>query len=76
MMKRPRIKHANTFQQRLAAEAARFRELADQAPPGMQREMYLRRARQVETASHINEWLNSPGLRPPQELKNLKPQSQ
>jgi hypothetical protein len=25
----------------------------------------IRRARQAETASHINEWLNSPGLRPP-----------
>jgi len=28
----------------------------------MQRELYLRRARQAEAASHINEWLTSPGL--------------
>jgi hypothetical protein len=31
----------------------------------------LRRARQAETASHINEWLNSPGPQPPKALKNL-----
>lgn len=75
MLKRPRVKHKKTFQERLADEAVRFRELANQTPPGMQREFYLRRARQAETASHINDWLNSPGLRAPVELKNLKPQS-
>ena len=30
----------------------------------MARELLLRRARQAETASHINEWLTSPGLAP------------
>jgi hypothetical protein len=30
----------------------------------------LRRARQAETASHINEWLTSPGLQPPKSLEN------
>ena len=75
MLKRPRVKHKKTFQERLEDEAVRFRELANQTPPGMQRELYLRRARQAETASHINDWLNSPGLQAPVELKNLKPQS-
>jgi hypothetical protein len=32
---------------------------------------FLRRARQAETASHINKWLTSPGLQPPQSLENL-----
>lgn len=74
-IKRPRIKHTKTFEQRLAEEAANFRELADQSPQGVQRERYLRRARQAETASHINDWLKSPGLQPPSELDNLKPPS-
>jgi hypothetical protein len=75
IIKRPRIKQEKPFEQRLAEEAARFKQLADQTPHGMQRELYLRRARQAETASHINEWLTSPGLRPPTELKNLKTQN-
>jgi hypothetical protein len=46
----------------------RVKELEDQAwrmPPGHERDMLLRRARQTETASRINEWLTSPGLRSP-----------
>jgi hypothetical protein len=31
----------------------------------MSRELLLRRARQAETASRINDWLRSPGLRSP-----------
>jgi hypothetical protein len=60
IIKRPRIKLEKPFEQRLSEEAARFKKLADQTPQGMQRELYLRRARQAETASHINEWLTSP----------------
>jgi hypothetical protein len=33
--------------------------------PGPEREAMLRKARLVETASHIDEWLASPGLRAP-----------
>jgi hypothetical protein len=73
VIKRPRIKHSKTFQERLADEAAQFKALADQTPPGMQRELYLRRARQAETASKINDWLASPGLQPPKEIASLKP---
>ena len=40
------------------------------APPAeralaAEREGLLRRARQDEAASHMSEWLNSPGLQPP-----------
>jgi hypothetical protein len=31
----------------------------------------LRRARQAETASHINEWVRSPGLQAPKSLEGL-----
>jgi hypothetical protein len=70
--KRTRVKQKKTFEQRLAEEVAKFKQLADQTPHGTQRDLYLRRVRQAETASHMNEWLTSPGLRPPAELKNLK----
>ena len=33
-MKRRRIKHEKTFQERLAEEAQRFREAAQKLPPG------------------------------------------
>ena len=57
-----RIEQQLTFKQRLSAEAIRFKEAAEKELPGtMARELLLRRARQAETASHLNEWLNSPG---------------
>jgi hypothetical protein len=71
MQQRRRIQHEKSFQQRLAEEATRFREEAEKLPHGTQRELYLRRARQAETASHINDWLTSPRLQPPKVLTNL-----
>jgi hypothetical protein len=73
IVKRHHVKHEKTFQERLAEEAARFKELAEETPPGMQRELYLRRARQAETASDINDWLKSPGLQPPPAAGEFKP---
>ena len=65
-MERRRIDKKLTFRQQLVAEAMRFREAAEKEPPGtMARELLLRRARQAETASHLNDWLTSPGLTPP-----------
>lgn len=61
------VKHTLSFQERLAEEAKKFREAAEREPPGsMSRELLLRRARQAETASHVNDWLRSPGLRSPE----------
>lgn len=71
MKKRPRVIHDKTFQQRLAEEAVRFREAADQLPPGTAKELLLRRVRQAETAANIDDWLNSPGLQPPTAVKEL-----
>ena len=68
---RRRIKHEKSFQERLAEEAIRFNEAAKDLPPGTARELLLRRARQAQTAAHINDWLNSPGLQPPTALQNL-----
>lgn len=70
--RRNRVKHTKTFEERLADEAARFKEAASKLPPCTQRDLYLRRARQAETASDINKWLTSPGLQPPTSLEILQ----
>jgi hypothetical protein len=65
-MRRQRIKQKTTFEQRLEEEARRFKEAAEEQPAGSTaRELLLRRARQAETASHISDWLSSPGLASP-----------
>jgi hypothetical protein len=64
-MQRRRIKHTESFEERLETNAIRLREQARSMAPGRERELLLRKARQIETAAHINEWLSSPGLRPP-----------
>ena len=71
---RRRVKHTATFEERLAEEAIKFKEAAEKQPPGCTaRELLLRRARQAETASHISNWLSSPGLQPPKALETLLP---
>ena len=63
---RRRVKHSQTFEERLAVEARQFREAAEREAPGsMARELLLKRARQAETAAQINEWLSSPALQSP-----------
>ena len=61
-----RFKHTQTFEERLAQEAEQFLKAAEQARPGLARDLLLQRARQAETALHISDWLRSPGLQPPQ----------
>jgi len=53
------------FEKRLAQEAQLIKELAKSLPQGRERELLSRKARQLETASHLTEWLSSPGLMPP-----------
>jgi hypothetical protein len=54
-----------TFEQRLAQQAHRVKERAKALPHGKEREILSRKARQLETASRISEWISSPGLQPP-----------
>jgi hypothetical protein len=53
------------FDRRLEKELASFHEEADKLPPGPEKDALLTKIRQLEVASHINDWLASPGLRPP-----------
>jgi hypothetical protein len=65
-MERRRIKHKLSFEERMAEEAERFKKAADDQPAGSTaRELLLRRSRQAETASHLSDWLRSPGLQRP-----------
>jgi hypothetical protein len=63
-MQRRRFKQTTPLDQRLEEQAKRLKE-AQGTPPGIEREKLVRRARQAETASNMQEWLTSPGLRSP-----------
>ena len=65
MQQRRRFKQLISLSMRLEEEAARLRSQAKILPQGWDRENLIRKARQVETAARIDEWLASPGLRPP-----------
>jgi hypothetical protein len=73
--KRNRARHT-AFEERLAEQAEKFKEAASKLPNGGKaREHLLQRARQLETAAHINKWLSSPEQQPtkiPELLADLK----
>jgi hypothetical protein len=46
-------------------EAVSLRRQAQDMPLGVRRDELLRKARQAETAAHVDDWLASPGLQPP-----------
>ena len=60
---RRRRKQLQSLKRRLIEQAKRLREEAKLKGPGVERETLVRKARQVETAAHIDEWLSSPGLK-------------
>jgi hypothetical protein len=53
------------LQDRLALHASRLKEEAEALRPGPERDAIIRRARHAETASHVDDWLLSAGLRAP-----------
>jgi hypothetical protein len=65
-MQRRRYKNILTFPERLDQEVKRLRIEAEKLPHGSERDQLLRKARQAETAFHVNDWLSSPGLRTPE----------
>jgi hypothetical protein len=58
--KRNRTKQTRSLQERLQIIARQAREHARSLPPGRERELLLRRARQNEVTSHLAEWLTAP----------------
>jgi hypothetical protein len=64
-MQRRRFKNISPFPD-LDQEIEHLRAEAEKLPPGNhEREMLLRKVRQVETALRINDWLSSLGLQTP-----------
>ena len=54
-----------TLVDRLMLEANRLKDEAHKLPYGPLRDAMIRRARQNQTAAHIDQWLSSPGLQSP-----------
>ncbi|MBS0530975.1 MAG: hypothetical protein JSS22_16515 [Proteobacteria bacterium] len=65
MTERRRVKQLTSLEDRLSAWAGKVREQADAMKPGPAKDALLKKARQADVASHIDDWANSPGLRPP-----------
>jgi hypothetical protein len=54
-----------TIEEKWRQQSEAAKNEAQKLPHGKEREALVRKARQLETASHINEWLSSPGLATP-----------
>lgn len=65
MFQRRRFEQAKSLKERLLEEAQNLRDEAKLLPGGPVRDAALRTARQTDAAAHIDDWLNSPGLRSP-----------
>jgi hypothetical protein len=65
MEHRRRFNHQTTLQDRISEWTVGVRAEAATMPPGRDRDELLRKLRQAETAMHLQDWANSPGLAPP-----------
>jgi hypothetical protein len=54
-----------TIEQKWLEQSEAAKNEAQNLPYGKERDALVRKARQLETASQINQWLSSPGLQPP-----------
>ena len=63
MQRRRSVPH--TFEENIAAEKAKLEAQIAQLKPGPQKDAVLKKIRQLEKASHMSEWLSSPGLQAP-----------
>jgi hypothetical protein len=64
-MQRRRRSAPHTFEENIAAEKAKLEAQIAKLKPGPQMEALRKKIKQLETASHMNEWLSSPGLQSP-----------
>jgi hypothetical protein len=65
MFKRRRFTKTSTLKDRLISFAKEARDKAAQLQSCPEKDDLLRKARQAETAAHLHDWANSPGLQPP-----------
>jgi hypothetical protein len=64
LLKRRGLKQTKPLKDRLVMFAKDLRERASRLPGGLEREDALRKARRADTAAHLDDWANSPGLQP------------
>ena len=65
MVNRRRFEQSTSLKNRLAAFAKDARERASLLQPGIEKDELFKKARQADVASHLDDWADSPGLRPP-----------
>ncbi|MCG2631053.1 hypothetical protein L6654_30925 [Bradyrhizobium sp. WYCCWR 13023] len=63
---RRKVIQTRSLEERIAEQAAKLKEQASQLPAGAEREALLKRARIAQTGAHVSDWLQSPGLLPPE----------
>lgn len=61
-----RVKDVLAAEDRFIDEAHRCEAEAQRLPPGHERDVLLKKARQGNTAAHLMDWVESPGLKPPE----------
>ena len=61
-----------TLEDQIAAERARLEAQVARLRHGPKKDELLEKIRQLETASHMNAWLTSPGLQPPRSFRKVK----
>ena len=64
-MQRRRRSVPHTFEENIAAEKAKLEAQLAKLKPGPEMDAIRKKIRQLETASHMSEWLSSPGLQTP-----------
>jgi hypothetical protein len=55
-----------TLEEKWRQQSEAAKNKAQKLPHGRERDALVRIARQLETASQINQWLSSPELKPPE----------
>jgi hypothetical protein len=55
-----------TIEQNWHQQSEEAKREAEKLPHGKERDALVRKARQLKTASQIDQWLSSPELRPPE----------
>ncbi|MEH2513387.1 hypothetical protein V1291_004741 [Nitrobacteraceae bacterium AZCC 1564] len=61
-----RVTDVLALEEQFINEARQSRAQAEKLPPGSERDALLQKIRQANTAAHITEWVDSPGLKPPE----------
>jgi hypothetical protein len=71
MKVRYHFKRDQSSKERLAEQARSLRDEAKKSPPGVARDLLLRRARDAEGTANMDAWLACPSLRPPRDEARL-----